>query len=278
MYKAALVALKPERENDGAMREAISLALKEKLQLSALAVVDPDIAAPRQAIPLGAAAFKEHRDDVIKQQRHEAALAALSGFTGLCDEAGIECSTTHREGPLDDEFGIATESVDILVIGHGGAAEAGSKAREDLSVLNKILTAIARPCLLVPCRPAEIDRVTVAYDGSLQSARALYDFALSGLWSDAAVDILTIADEGSFADETAARAAQYLALHGYTATPHPVVTKYNVADNIVSFITDSGSKALVMGAYGKPRWREAFVGSVTRSVLRNVMVPVFISH
>ncbi|MEZ5126859.1 MAG: universal stress protein [Thermoleophilia bacterium] len=278
MYKAALVALKPERENQAAMRQAISLALKDSLQLSALAVVDPDIAAPRQAVPLGAAAFKEHRDDVIKQKRYEDALAVLNAFSGLCDDAGIKCTTSHSEGHLDDEFGLATQSADILVIGHGGGAEAGSEAREDLIVLDKILTAIARPCLLVPSIPSDIDRVTVAYDGSVQSARAIYDFALSGLWRTAKIDVVAIFDDTASAESIANTGAAYLQLHGYDASAHPILTKYDVAENLVKFIADSGSKALVMGAYGMPRWREVFVGSVTRSVLRDVMVPVFISH
>lgn len=278
MYHAALVGLKPGRNNDATMREAISLAINGKLQLSALAVIDTNVVAPRQAIPLGAAAFKERRDDAIKQQGYEDALAALKAFTELCRESGTDCTTVQREGFVDDEFALAAQSADVLILGHGGDTAACSGERSDIASLDKILRAVARPGLLVPCRPANVKRVTVAYDGSFQSARALYDFALSGLWRDCPVDVLTIAEEGSVATETAERGARYLALHGYASESHPLVTKRDAADNILKFIGDSGAGALVMGAYGKMRWREFVFGGVTRSVLQAVMVPVFLSH
>ena len=35
---------------------------------------------------------------------------------------------------------------------------------------------------------------------------------------------------------------------------------------------------LVMGAYGQPVLREFFIGSVTRTMLRGVRVPIFCFH
>jgi nucleotide-binding universal stress UspA family protein len=39
-----------------------------------------------------------------------------------------------------------------------------------------------------------------------------------------------------------------------------------------------GAALLVMGAYGQPVWREFFLGSVTRSMLKDTRVPLFVYH
>jgi nucleotide-binding universal stress UspA family protein len=39
-----------------------------------------------------------------------------------------------------------------------------------------------------------------------------------------------------------------------------------------------GADLLVMGAYGHSRWRELVLGGVTRSLLREMTVPVLLSH
>lgn len=278
MYRAALVGLKPQRSNDSVMHVAVSLAKQRGLQLSALAVIDPDAVAPTETTPIGAAAFKVHRDDVVRKRAHENALAALGAFEGLCSETGVDCSTMYREGAVEKVFSLESQTADLLIVGHAGDSKACSRDREDVVALHEILRASSRPCLVATCVPVEVERVTVAFDGSLPSARTLYDFAVSGLWQERPIDVLSIAEEGPLADETSQRGARYLRLHGYEATAHPLVTKYDIPENILRFVEESGAGALVMGTHGKPRWHELVFGTTTRSILRAVMVPVFLSH
>jgi len=41
---------------------------------------------------------------------------------------------------------------------------------------------------------------------------------------------------------------------------------------------DRGADLIVMGAYGHARWREVVLGGVTRELLGQMTVPVFMSH
>jgi nucleotide-binding universal stress UspA family protein len=278
MYRSALIALSTEGGNEDVSQMALDLAVQQHLQLSAITVVDSSTVAPAEAVPLGATAFKERHDDALKTQAHERGQQELAAFGQRCGALDLRCSTALREGHLDQEIAIAAQTCDMLVVGHGDGTEACGETREDLSKLHSMLGSCGRACLVVPCHAGEIRRVVVAYDGSLQAARAVHDFAVSGLWRDCPVDVVSQAADSQEAAETAERAVGYLRTHDYAAEAHPIVAKFDAADHILEYVKESGAGVLVMGVYGKPRWHKFFVGTVTRSILRATNVPVFVSH
>jgi nucleotide-binding universal stress UspA family protein len=44
------------------------------------------------------------------------------------------------------------------------------------------------------------------------------------------------------------------------------------------FVTEHGSKVIVMGAYGHSRMREAVLGGATREMLQSATVPILMTH
>ncbi len=47
---------------------------------------------------------------------------------------------------------------------------------------------------------------------------------------------------------------------------------------ILAAADDTNSDVVVMGAYGHPAWRELFLGSATRHVLKHMGIPVLMAH
>jgi nucleotide-binding universal stress UspA family protein len=47
---------------------------------------------------------------------------------------------------------------------------------------------------------------------------------------------------------------------------------------LLNHASDMGADLLVMGAYGHSRLREFILGGMTRSLLREMTVPVLLSH
>jgi nucleotide-binding universal stress UspA family protein len=47
---------------------------------------------------------------------------------------------------------------------------------------------------------------------------------------------------------------------------------------LLSCVADDSSDLLVMGAYGQPRFREMVLGGATRQILKQMTVPVLMSH
>ena len=143
-----------------------------------------------------------------------------------------------------------------------------------------------RPVLLLPERAAMpdtvCDRVTVAWDGSRESARTVFD-ALPLLRAAKAVAIVRVEEEpddseappGFSADEL----PETLACHGIEVTTARVAREgRGTGDALLAHAAETGATMLVMGAYGHARWREFVFGGATRHVLRHADLPVLVSH
>jgi nucleotide-binding universal stress UspA family protein len=47
---------------------------------------------------------------------------------------------------------------------------------------------------------------------------------------------------------------------------------------LLSHASDLGADLIVMGAYGRSRFREFILGGATRTILQSMTVPVLMSH
>jgi nucleotide-binding universal stress UspA family protein len=276
VFRSVLVALKPGGSNDAVVSHAVMLAAAHGWRLEGLAVVDPDRVAPPEPVPLGATAFKTRRDEALFERASAAAATTLQEFSRACQQGGIQHKTVGQEGDLAASVARAVEEHDALLLGHNIAGKAGDAL--DRSPLHEILKHCARPALVVPraCRAGTT--IVAAYDGSLQAARALQAFAASGLAQRGPVCALSLAGDPQEAAATAARAAHFLRLHGILAETHSGDVAPDTATVILEQCLRRDAGLLVMGAYGRPTIREFFFGSVTRSVLERVDIPVFISQ
>jgi nucleotide-binding universal stress UspA family protein len=79
--------------------------------------------------------------------------------------------------------------------------------------------------------------------------------------------------------ESAERVAQQLRWHGLNIEAHYVIAgDHTVGDAIVKTARDNRADLIVSGAYGHSRLRELVLGGVTRDLLRESLLPVFLFH
>lgn len=136
-----------------------------------------------------------------------------------------------------------------------------------------------RPVLAVPegaRRFDAFDQAMVAWDGSREAEAALHA-AVPLLQLARGVTILEI-DDGTI--RTAAfEAAEYLSRHGVKAV---ICRKSATGDLPSTIILDEIDRAkasyLVMGGFGHSRWVQAMLGGVSRRMLRESPVPLFLAH
>jgi nucleotide-binding universal stress UspA family protein len=77
----------------------------------------------------------------------------------------------------------------------------------------------------------------------------------------------------------AADIAHHLAQHGVTAEAATVVVdEIGTGDALLNYASDFGADLIVMGGYGHSRTREVVLGGMTRQILRQMTVPVLMSH
>lgn len=179
-----------------------------------------------------------------------------------------------------------------VVMNHGRCADILVTCQEDpetivhgmKNVPEDVMFGCGRPVLFVPFAGKYADfakQPTIAWDGSRESARAVWD-ALPFLVRADEVRLITVNTE-----KTELRGAQLpgtelaavLARHGVNCQVSQSVAKdLSVADEILSRTADFGSDLLVMGGFGHSRIREYVLGGVTREILKHMTLPVLMSH
>ncbi|MEX0348185.1 MAG: universal stress protein [Paracoccaceae bacterium] len=177
-------------------------------------------------------------------------------------------------GRVDKVLSETARSFDLLIAGQDLAEQV------DAHVMlhpDRIALLSGRPILIVPSEHKSATRahVVVAWDGGRAAARALSD-SLSLLDSESHVTVLTVGETG--ASVSAADVVRHLERHAVTATHEHIPADPGVARALLAYCQNNNPDVLVMGAYEHSKFREDFLGGVTARVLREVPVPVLLSH
>jgi nucleotide-binding universal stress UspA family protein len=138
-----------------------------------------------------------------------------------------------------------------------------------------------RPILLVPetAAPGAPDHVVIAWDGSRVAARAVAD-ARDLLQRARAVTIATVVGEKPLPeDDLGERLTEHLAGHGVDAQVARVQGAGRpIAESLQAHARDLGAGLLVMGGFGHSRVRDFVLGGATAGILKDLQIPVLISH
>jgi nucleotide-binding universal stress UspA family protein len=239
--------------------------------VSGLGVVDePGVCAPAMA-PIGGGAFKEHRDEVLLARAHERVDEWIEEFRRRAGD--LPARAYKVVGDPRDRLVAEAQRFDLLVLGRETHFKFATQA-DPCDTLRQVLRDSPRPVVAVPESPTAGRSTIVAYDGSLQAARAAYAFQASGLAIAGPVHIVGVGNDPS----AAGRAVEFFAGHGVVATPHLIPPAASPAAVLQGAAGRLDAGLIVMGAYGQSVLREFFLGSVTRTLLREAAVPLFLFH
>lgn len=153
------------------------------------------------------------------------------------------------------------------------------------AVHNIVLTA-GLPCVMLPPgygKALSLDCIALAWNGSEEAVRAIHA-ALPLIQRAKRVVLL----QGETRPELSVREigwrpefdiALYLSRHGIQIEQHPLTANTHEAGAaLLAAATEQGAELLVMGAWGRTRFSEWMLGGVTRHVLSNADIPVFMRH
>ncbi len=186
----------------------------------------------------------------------------------------LECTTFHHEtGMLVDAIEDYAERADVILLGKRG--ENANFATEHLgSMLERVVRAANKPCLVTSREFKPIDHVAIAYDGGVSCRRALEFMAQSELFRAFDLHVVTAA-EGHKQDEAAAQLAEAERMMNASGL-YPVcqVLSGEAETAIADYVKSAKIDLLVAGAYGHSRIRKLLIGSTTTELLRRCYVPV----
>jgi nucleotide-binding universal stress UspA family protein len=275
VIRRALVAMDGSAHGQAAATLAIDWARRFDAELVGLGVLDePSITSP-EPVSFGGTAFKRHRDEVRLADEHRRVLELLGEFQRRCAAERVRCSVQEDIGAPHEQIVAEASGVDVVILGRETHFQFETQEQPD-ATLGKVLRESPRPVVVVPRESAAGEGTLVAYGSGREVARTLQTFALLGLAGDEPVCLLAGDGDVARAEARLAPAAKFLTAHGVRVTLRPVGSDAAPAALILDEVRRRRPRLLVMGAQGHHPVRDLFFTSVTRSVLRDAPVPVFV--
>jgi len=257
---------------------ARSLAVDHGARLTGLAVAElmmvPEYV-PMQAIE------EQRRTARERNERLRETFESATAGEGITTEWRATDSIDSGANVLD-VVALHARYSDLAIVGQIDPDDVRALVPQDLP--GQLALISGRPVLALPYawRPQPVGRrVMIAWNAGRESARAVAD-AMPLLERAEAVRVVAFTKSGGVhghGDVPGADIAAHLARHGVKVeSEHSVVPDIRVGEAMLSAAADYGADLLVMGAYGRARMREMILGGTTREIMRNMTLPVLVSH
>jgi nucleotide-binding universal stress UspA family protein len=208
---------------------------------------------------------------------------AQGKFRAVIERYGVQGEWRTGGGFASDEAAVHARYVDLVIVGQIDPRL--KRAVMPPLLPEEVALSAGRPTLVIPFSwsfNSIGNRILVAWNARREATRAVND-ALPLLNKAASVTVLVVNPENwviaPHGQQPGADIALHLAHHGVTVQVEVVFSKnLGVAEVLRGKAHDVGADIIVMGAYGHSRTRELVLGGVTRDMLRDMTIPVFMSH
>jgi nucleotide-binding universal stress UspA family protein len=287
-FKSILVALDGSDAGEAVLATALTVGRAMSAHLEVFHVR----ADSKEAVPLlgegMSGAMIEEMIDLADREADERASKARATYdagigganlpvieTGPSDQ-GASASWHEETGREDEMIARYGRLADLIIAGRPRP----DAERPSMLTLHAALFETGQPVLVAPpVAPSEIGRrVAISWNGSAEAARA----------TSAAVPFLTAADEVVIlnveTDKAVSRVgadslARHLAWHGISARSERISQgAAPVGETLLAEAAKCNADMLVMGAYTHSRVVQIILGGVTRYVLNNATIPLFMAH
>ncbi|MES2069270.1 MAG: universal stress protein [Pseudomonadota bacterium] len=273
-YKSIAVCVDNSNGSPRQLKFALALAARHNAHLTGLHLTYGPLV-PYDPYGQAAAIMMEWEETIMEKQAR-----AEKSFRAAAQDAGINFDWLAFRSSERDEVLARARATDLVIVGQRDPADLQTDVGHAFH--ESFVLKLGRPVLFLPYTgelPGAFDNIIIAWDGGREAARAMAD-ALPFLKKARQVKVLTVAEkEDRETDLPDVDIAAYLARHGVRIEIEKNEgVDMDPAEWLLSRAADLGADLLVMGAYGHSRMSELVLGGVTRSMLREMTVPVLMSH
>ena len=278
MYKNILLCTDGSAAAEVAGDYAIWLAKKLGARLCVLYITDIRILeGPLMADVSGALGAQPYPALLphLQEIQREKAATIFAALEKRCQVKSVACETIHETGNLVHTLLEHERTADIVVFGQRG--EHADWVGDMLgSSVERMVRASHKPCMVTPGEFRPVKLLLIAYDGSVESNKALHagvDLA-TALGTELTIVTVCQRETEESASKLLNEAVQLASDHGVKARAQ--LAHGNAEAEILKLAETSDADLIVMGAYGHTRIRELILGSTTSHVMRKANVPVLL--
>jgi nucleotide-binding universal stress UspA family protein len=271
MIDSILVATDGSEAAAGAERFGVALARRLGARLAGITVIEeryarvPAEAAGLPPRPEGFEAWLKAKADAVARRFSERARAE-----------GVEASCEAVQGIADDRIVERAQNTDLLVIGRDGEHAAWRTGLIG-STADGVLRKTNKPVIVVPQGATLSGPLVLAFDGSPGACDAAkLAVELAGRLRESIVVFVDSKDKG----RAVARFDEVRRLLGSAQVPVREASSTLGRPDVKSIDTarEAGASLLVMGAYGRNRITDYFLGSNAAAVVRTSPVAVLLAR
>ncbi|WP_404994870.1 universal stress protein [Cupriavidus pauculus] len=272
-FKTILVDLTDDEARDARLDAALTLADWSDGNVVGLSATGP-LLDPYRSKGGEALRYEAMRGDMLRRLHAAGDAAIADALVRHPSTAG----TSHVVIEQETGWALAVRGMasDIILPGLPGANRELPPVMA--SPAEYALVNSGKPLLIVPprARLAPIETAVVAWNGRREAARALAD-AIPLLQRAMQVIIHVVITRHGPREHGDGELVKWLAAHGVRARL-AVEEASSVAECLLRKLRDESADLLVAGGYGHSRIGELVMGGTTRTLIRNLRVPLVISH
>lgn len=277
MMKRILVGVGTSQTARTVADYAVELGRQFEAELLGVAVTDPlrlEWTGPR---PIGMgveAVTSELREERLRLAEADV-VSAKAIFSERCRAENVRHGFSEQVG---DPFEIVSQLVryqDMCLFGLHGLFE-HDVVPEPRDALERLVAGGVRPILAVGAKYRPIQKVLVAYSGSLESAKTFKNFVLSGLYPQAVVRVVNFSNQAATSLGLLDHAAAYFRSHG-----REVDTDHVAGDpqqELIPYATAWGADLIVAGNSAKNLLMRRLFGETALMLLRESPLPLYLSQ
>jgi nucleotide-binding universal stress UspA family protein len=261
---------------------ALDLALRRaqfyRATVIGVAVIDqPAIEHLAIGAPPGVLQLSHESLSVVFVNAKKRAETLIAAFRALCTKAGVEHEDIIHSGPPSEGLLDEGRTADLIITGlrtyfHYPGEDDSSET------LSALLRHPVCPVLAVPETPQLPQNVILAYDGSVGAVRAMHAYVhvTPTLPKDITVTLFCVAKEYEKHKFHLEKAAVFLRAHGLQ--PQIVIRSGQPAAAIREIAHELQPSLVILGAPVYRGLGERLFGSVTRAIIDDGAIPIFVFH
>jgi nucleotide-binding universal stress UspA family protein len=277
MLRSILVGLDGSAYSAAAVELGIRWAQHAGAVLVGLGIIDAPTICKPQPVPLGASAYKVHHDATLLADASHKVAQLLADCAQRCAAAGVTYQSLQDTGLPAAHILLEAQHYDLIMLGQHTFFHFETQDTPD-DTLAVVVKQSPCPVVAVPATLPEGRAALIAYDGSPHATRALHMFQALGLASAYDVHVVCVDAHKEKAHLCVEHAVTFLQGHNVVTQAHALATSEAPAHALLQYVHQVQAGLLVMGSSGRSPLREFFGSSVTRTMLRDSPVPLFLYH
>jgi nucleotide-binding universal stress UspA family protein len=274
MIRRILVGLSGPSQAEALVPHAIDVAARHGAALTGAATVDLAELENVGPVPLGGGAaaseLREHRVQTAIRERD----AAVATLALAAEAAGVACRIVAAEGPSEPLLVDLSRYHDLTLLPLPETR--GDEPADAPEELVRLISHGVRPILAVAVEPRPIERILVAYSGSMESAKAMKHLVQLRPWPDAALRVVTFGQAEDERRQLLDQAAEYCAAHGFAVETDWVDGAAQA--ELLSYAQGWGADLIVAGNSGRSLLARKILGDTALELLRQADRSLFLAQ